>query len=172
MARRVSLSPASEPQSQTEALPMKMRNWITGLVLLLSMSIPLRAQQTAHADLIDAKGQKIGTATLEQTPNGVEISLSAAQLSAGRSRIPYSFRGQVRRPRLQNGRPTLQSRRQEARLEEPRWSAQRRSFESHGGCGRYREGNGYRQKRHARRRTELSISPRWHCAGDPRRPGR
>lgn len=62
---------------------MKMRNWITGLVLLLSMSIPLCAQQTAHADLIDAKGQKIGTATLEQTPDGVEISLSAAQLPPG-----------------------------------------------------------------------------------------
>jgi superoxide dismutase, Cu-Zn family len=39
--------------------------------------------QSAHADVINAQGQKIGTATLVQTDAGVRVDLSVSQLTPG-----------------------------------------------------------------------------------------
>lgn len=38
---------------------------------------------SAHADFINAQGQKIGTAVLTQTPNGAKIDVNVAQLPPG-----------------------------------------------------------------------------------------
>lgn len=51
--------------------------------LLLSGSSSAFGQATAHADLVNGSGQKIGTATLTQTAAGVQIAVDATQLSAG-----------------------------------------------------------------------------------------
>jgi Cu-Zn family superoxide dismutase len=62
---------------------MKSLMWAFVGALLLITAAPVRAQKTAHADIVDSKGQKIGTAKLKQTSKGVQISLTASQLSPG-----------------------------------------------------------------------------------------
>ncbi len=62
---------------------MKVPAWFFAAALLLMTAAPLRAQQTAHADILDSKGTKIGAARLEQTSGGVRISLNASQLPPG-----------------------------------------------------------------------------------------
>jgi len=66
-----------------EASPMAMRNWMAGLFLVLAAAIPAHAQKKAHADLINAKGQPVGTATFKQTKAGVSISLALNDLPPG-----------------------------------------------------------------------------------------
>jgi len=64
---------------------MPHRKWLIALALscvTTAMSRPAQAQ-TAHADFINAQGQKIGTAKLTQTKAGVRISLEASQLPPG-----------------------------------------------------------------------------------------
>jgi Cu-Zn family superoxide dismutase len=52
--------------------------------LILSASNAYSAHvQTAHADLMNSAGKKIGTATLVETRSGVRISLSASDLPPG-----------------------------------------------------------------------------------------
>ena len=51
-------------------------------VPLLFSAAALQAQ-TAHADLINAKGDKVGSATLKETKSGVKIDLTASQLPPG-----------------------------------------------------------------------------------------
>jgi superoxide dismutase, Cu-Zn family len=41
------------------------------------------APKSAHADFVNAQGQKIGTATLAQTKSGVKIEVNVAQLTPG-----------------------------------------------------------------------------------------
>lgn len=41
------------------------------------------AQSTAHADITNAQGQKIGTATFTQSDNGVQIAVDVAHLEPG-----------------------------------------------------------------------------------------
>lgn len=62
---------------------MAMRNWMAGLFLVLAAAIPALAQKKAHAELINAKGQPVGTATFKQTKSGVSISLSLNDLAPG-----------------------------------------------------------------------------------------
>ena len=62
---------------------MKIPVWFIVAALLLITAAPARAQQSAHADIMDSKGQKIGTARLEQSSSGVRISLTASQLPPG-----------------------------------------------------------------------------------------
>jgi len=45
------------------------------------------AAQSARADIVNDKGAKIGTATLEQTPHGVLITVDVSQLPPG----PHAF---------------------------------------------------------------------------------
>jgi superoxide dismutase, Cu-Zn family len=67
---------------------MSCRNWF--LMLALVCAGPAFGQntqtippQSARADIINAQGQKIGTATLAQTDSGVRIDLDLAQLPPG-----------------------------------------------------------------------------------------
>jgi superoxide dismutase, Cu-Zn family len=62
---------------------MKAPMWFVAAALLLLTVAPARAQQSAHADIMDSKGQKIGAAQLQQTSGGVRISLTASQLPPG-----------------------------------------------------------------------------------------
>jgi Cu-Zn family superoxide dismutase len=56
-------------------------------MLAFCCAAPLLTQsasaQSAHADILSAQGQKIGTAKLTQTSAGVKIDLSVSQLPAG-----------------------------------------------------------------------------------------
>lgn len=54
---------------------------IVGSFLMLAGSA--FGQATAHADLVNGAGQKIGSATLAQTPAGVKIAVEAAQVPPG-----------------------------------------------------------------------------------------
>jgi superoxide dismutase, Cu-Zn family len=64
---------------------MAHRNWF--LVFGLSFAAITVGQaappQSAHADVINGQGQKIGTATLQQTSGGVQIDVSVSQLAPG-----------------------------------------------------------------------------------------
>ena len=52
--------------------------------VLVATSTSVRSSSSAaHADFINAQGQKIGTALLTQTENGVKIDVNVAQLPGG-----------------------------------------------------------------------------------------
>jgi Cu-Zn family superoxide dismutase len=51
--------------------------------LFALVTVPVAAQQTAHAVLINSDGKDAGTAALTETPHGVLISLSLKGLPAG-----------------------------------------------------------------------------------------
>src|SRR5262252_6198105 len=52
--------------------------------LLVATSTSVQSSSSAaHADFINAQGQKIGTALITQTANGVKIDVNVAQLPAG-----------------------------------------------------------------------------------------
>jgi len=61
---------------------MQISKWILGLAILLAAAFPAAAQ-SAHADINNAAGQKIGEAKFKQTSNGVKISLEVSQLPPG-----------------------------------------------------------------------------------------
>jgi superoxide dismutase, Cu-Zn family len=52
-------------------------------LLIASAVFGQGSASSAHADLINAQGQKIGTALLAQTPSGVKIDVNIAQLPPG-----------------------------------------------------------------------------------------
>jgi Cu-Zn family superoxide dismutase len=67
---------------------MKKATWLTTGVLILLLGIGARAlAETAHAELRNEQGQKVGAATLEQTPHGVLITVDLEGLPAG----PHAF---------------------------------------------------------------------------------
>ncbi|MBO0766466.1 MAG: superoxide dismutase family protein [Hyphomicrobiaceae bacterium] len=51
--------------------------------LLALVTVPVAAQQTAHASLISADRMEVGSASLTETPHGVLISLTLKGLPAG-----------------------------------------------------------------------------------------
>jgi superoxide dismutase, Cu-Zn family len=51
--------------------------------LLAAAAFQHAAAQTAHADFLNAQGQKIGSATLTQTSGGVQITATVSGLPAG-----------------------------------------------------------------------------------------
>jgi len=59
---------------------MLTRYWILVAGLL---SLPAAYAQSAHADIVNAHGQKIGTAQLRPSGSGVEISVTVTQLPPG-----------------------------------------------------------------------------------------
>ncbi|HVS88314.1 MAG TPA: superoxide dismutase family protein [Candidatus Acidoferrum sp.] len=63
-----------------------MRNVLIVAVSALflgALSFGQPAEKTAHADVLNAKGEKIGTATLHEVQGGVRIELDVAQLPPG-----------------------------------------------------------------------------------------
>jgi Cu-Zn family superoxide dismutase len=62
---------------------MKSWVWLVAVSFLsLTAAAPARAQ-TAHAELHNEQGQKVGEATLEQTPHGVLVTVDLQALPAG-----------------------------------------------------------------------------------------
>lgn len=63
---------------------MLKRNWILLLGLSFAAAVGQAApQQSAHADIVNGQGQKIGAATLQQTSAGVQIDVNVSQLPPG-----------------------------------------------------------------------------------------
>lgn len=71
-----------------------MKEWIIGTALVAILSAPALAQEdakaegggkarTAEAEFVNAKGEKIGSATLTQTPHGVLIQVEIRGLPPG-----------------------------------------------------------------------------------------
>lgn len=56
---------------------------IASALLLAVAPFHPAAAQTAHADFVNAQGQKIGSATLTQTSGGVQITATISQLPTG-----------------------------------------------------------------------------------------
>jgi Cu-Zn family superoxide dismutase len=52
-------------------------------LVLGSISLGQPAEKTAHADVLNANGEKIGTATLHEVQGGVRIDLDVSQLPPG-----------------------------------------------------------------------------------------
>ena len=63
---------------------MLIRNCILAAALLWTTAVFAQsAAQSAHADIVNAQGQKIGTATILQADHGVRIDVQVSQLSPG-----------------------------------------------------------------------------------------
>jgi superoxide dismutase, Cu-Zn family len=62
---------------------MKARSLAVVGALLLNSAVCVQAAQTAHANIVDSTGKRVGTATLKQTASGVEIKASLSNLPPG-----------------------------------------------------------------------------------------
>ena len=63
---------------------MSMKHWLIAPALLCAATAwGQAAPATARADFINAKGEKVGTATLTQVGGGVRVEVSVAKLSPG-----------------------------------------------------------------------------------------
>jgi Cu-Zn family superoxide dismutase len=56
---------------------------LSGILCLLASSISLQAAKKAKANLLDAKGEPVGTATFSQRGQGVQLELKASNLPPG-----------------------------------------------------------------------------------------
>ena len=66
-------------------------------VLCAAAAFGQSAPKSAHADIVNAKGEKIGTAKLTAGKGGVKIQVTVAQLARWNSRDSHSHGGQMRR---------------------------------------------------------------------------
>lgn len=64
---------------------MKSNTFLMALIapVWLLCAAGAHAQTTAHANIVNAAGEKIGTATFSQSPNGVQINVEVSQLPPG-----------------------------------------------------------------------------------------
>jgi superoxide dismutase, Cu-Zn family len=62
---------------------MTRRSLLVIPALFLATAVQARQAQMVHADIINAKGEKIGTATLQPAKLGVRINLNVSQLPPG-----------------------------------------------------------------------------------------
>lgn len=76
---------------------MKFLKWIFALAILLAAAIPAAAQ-SAHADIMNASGQKIGEAKFHQTKEGVNISINVSQIPPGTHGVHLHAAGQCIAP--------------------------------------------------------------------------
>ena len=79
-------------------MPMRSKFLIFPLLILSLAAIAVaadKAVKSAHADIMDAKGAKIGTAKLTAAPNGVKAVVTVSQLTPGEHGIHIHNAGQV-----------------------------------------------------------------------------
>jgi superoxide dismutase, Cu-Zn family len=84
---------------------MSIRNWV--LVLALLRASAGFAQSTAHADIIDAQGKKIGTAAFRASDNGVRIDVNVSGLPPGTHGIHIHSVGKCEGPAFTSAGPHL-----------------------------------------------------------------
>ncbi|MEA2624953.1 MAG: superoxide dismutase, Cu-Zn family [Candidatus Binatota bacterium] len=79
---------------------MKKIALVASAVLMLAVTHAGAKEEgkTASAELIDAKGEKIGTAELEETAGGVKITVEAKDLPAGEHGIHIHGKGKCAPP--------------------------------------------------------------------------
>src|SRR5438477_5900428 len=103
MDRRV-VSPASLShflvrQGDTIMSASKIRmSTLVGAALLFSLTSTANAQERAHADLKNADGKTVGTATLRQTKEGVSISIQIKDLAPGLHAVHIHSTGKCEGP--------------------------------------------------------------------------
>lgn len=85
-----------------------MRCRMLSVIPALLFAIAAHAQtapQTAHADMMNAKGEKIGTATLREARGGVRIAMNASQLPPGTHALHVHAAGKCEPPSFQSAGP-------------------------------------------------------------------
>ncbi len=74
--------------------------------LLFAATLSARpAQKTAHAELSDSKGQKVGSATLREAKGGVRIKLNLSNLPAGTHAVHIHAVGKCDAPDFKTAGP-------------------------------------------------------------------
>ena len=71
---------------------------VAGLGSFLAALPMAAAAQSAHADIVNAQGAKIGTATITPTASGVRIAVKVSQLTAGEHGIHIHTVGKCEGP--------------------------------------------------------------------------
>lgn len=85
-----------------------MRNVLIIAVAVLSLgsiSLGQSSGKTAHADVLNAKGEKIGTATLHEVQGGVRIDLDVAKLPPGTHALHVHAVGKCEGPDFKSAGP-------------------------------------------------------------------
>jgi superoxide dismutase, Cu-Zn family len=75
------------------------------LIAVLLLATTAALAQTGHADIYDAKGDKIGTAVLAKTDTGVKIDLQASQLPPGTHALHIHSVGKCDAPDFKSAGP-------------------------------------------------------------------
>jgi len=76
---------------------MQISKWILAVAILLAAAFPAAAQ-SAHADINNAQGQKIGEAKFKQTKKGVDVSIDVSQLTPGQHGVHIHAAGKCEGP--------------------------------------------------------------------------
>lgn len=85
---------------------MRHRVFVVVPVLLVAIAVLAQTQkQLAHADIVNAKGDKIGTATLQETMGGVQIGLQVSQLPPGTHALHVHAVGKCEGPDFKTAGP-------------------------------------------------------------------
>jgi Cu-Zn family superoxide dismutase len=85
---------------------MPRRNFLVIPALLIATALYAQpAKQSAHADIINAKGETIGTAELRPSHGGVKISLNVSQLPPGTHALHIHAAGKCDSPDFKTAGP-------------------------------------------------------------------
>lgn len=78
---------------------------LSATVCLFTSPISVQAAKKAKADLVDARGTPVGTATFTEKPDGVELELKAFNLSPGLHGLHIHAVGKCEAPDFQTAGP-------------------------------------------------------------------
>lgn len=84
---------------------MKRTLLLLGIFWLFVCPLSLRAARKAKADLLNSKGQPVGTVKLTEKSNGVQLELQAAQLPPGLHGFHIHAVGQCQAPEFLSAGP-------------------------------------------------------------------
>jgi superoxide dismutase, Cu-Zn family len=85
---------------------MRYRSFAVITAMLLATAVFARTQKpSAHADIVNAKGEKIGTATLREAKGGVRIRLQVSQLPPGTHALHVHAVGKCEGPDFKTAGP-------------------------------------------------------------------